>query len=348
MISDEPYDKAYAFQKTELWNTLYDMDMFAVRMDDGETGYCNVMGMRGEHFALSLYLGDSGLESYYTIMSSSGEEDMTEADYAELLYSQDCIQCSFETKQDMFPDELTWIKAYAEKRGLSFRGRGRKYVHFARFKPGYAPWYIQDEKEISYIQQALDAALEVADRIQKSSKREAGFLECDADGKIPLLSKNKKGFVWETMQLPEEVSVEKSSPVLNEDAVKALSVLKRAVSLECKFFKIPYPIQKDKDEAPCLPGMLVSADSQSGMLFEPSGIITPPEEEAQTLDAFIQFCIDKEFLPEKIHAADGRTARILQDFCTRTGTPMIIGKTKFIEDACDSMVQYMGGQGMVF
>ena len=94
--------------------------------------------------------------------------------------------------------------------------------------------------------------------------------------------------------------------------------------------------------------MLVSADARSGMLFEPSGVMTPPDEEAKALNVFIQFCIDKEFLPEKIHAADGRTARILQDFCTRTGTPMVIGKTKFVDEACDGMVQYMGRQGMLF
>ena len=348
MISDELYDKAYAFQKTELWNTLYDMDMFTVRMDDGETGYCSVMGMRGEHFALSLYMGDSGLASFYTIANSADAEDMSEADYAELLYSQDCIQCSFETKQDMFPDELTWMKAYAEKRGLSFRGRGRKYVHFASFKPGYAPWYVKDEKELSYIEQALDAALEVADRIQKTSKCEAGFLECDADRKIPLLSKGKKGFVWKTIRLPDEIKGEMSVPELNEEAVKDLSSLTRKHELECKFFKIPYPIQKDKDETPCLPSMIVSADARSGMLFKPTVIITPPDEEAKALDSFIQFCIDQKFLPKKIHAADGRTARILQDFCTCTGTPMIIGKTKLVDEACDGMVQFMGGQGMLF
>lgn len=81
-IPDSLYDKAFAYFNTELYKTLFDSDIFAVRFTDGEIGYCCVMGMLGEYISLAVYPGKSGLYSFYGI-NSLGDENISEQEYKE-------------------------------------------------------------------------------------------------------------------------------------------------------------------------------------------------------------------------------------------------------------------------
>lgn len=101
VIPDSLYALALAYKKTKLWKLLWDSQLFAVKMADGEIGYCCVMGMNGEHTALAVYVGQDGIDSYRNI--ANGENfDVCDADgnaeptfqSHEKMMSQNCIQCS--------------------------------------------------------------------------------------------------------------------------------------------------------------------------------------------------------------------------------------------------------------
>ncbi len=64
MYPDQLYDLALAFRKAKLWKRLYDSEIFAVSLSNGEIGYCCIMGCLGEHFALAVYIGEQGMGSY--------------------------------------------------------------------------------------------------------------------------------------------------------------------------------------------------------------------------------------------------------------------------------------------
>ena len=55
ILTDSMLDAAFRFRETEAWKTLDDSNVFAVRLSDGQTVYCSIMGNGGEPFARYLH-----------------------------------------------------------------------------------------------------------------------------------------------------------------------------------------------------------------------------------------------------------------------------------------------------
>lgn len=114
MYSEHLYSLAFAVRKTKLWKTLYDNELFAVSMSNGEIGYCSVMGALGEHLALALYIGSEGLDSY-RLFQEANYMEMNVLKTQEFMLSQVCLQCSFESKEELSSKELDAVRKYAAK-----------------------------------------------------------------------------------------------------------------------------------------------------------------------------------------------------------------------------------------
>ncbi len=120
MYPDQLYDLALAFRNAKLWKRLYDSEIFAVSLSNGEIGYCCIMGCLGEHFALAVYIGEQGLDSYRRLQEMS-HVPMNALQAQEFMLSQYCLQCSFETKDLLSPKELAAVRGYGKDRGITFR-----------------------------------------------------------------------------------------------------------------------------------------------------------------------------------------------------------------------------------
>ena len=318
--------------------------LFAVTFSDGETGHCSVMGNLGECFSLVLYVGNEGLASYYDIFSGADEDDDEETDL-DILLSQNCIQCSLENKSDLFPNELKEFKAYSNKTGKTIKGR-KKYIHFSRYSPNCAPWYVKSKKDLSYIEQALEAATEVAGKLKEKSKSELGFLgdddETENQQEIPILSKSKNEFTWKMIPLPENVLVPYFEPILSENAVQKMVDFKRNGCIECKIFRMPMPMQKKKTEAPRFPVFMMCVDADDGTIVSKPDFIADKNEDLKLFESFANIFMSQRMLPESILAFDDRTVNFLKNFCFQTGTPLHVEPTRFADDAFENMMQFMG------
>lgn len=345
-IPDSLYDKAFAYFNTELYKTLFDSDIFAVRFTDGEIGYCCLMGMLGEHISLAVYPGKSGLYSFYGI-NSLGDENISEQEYFEISIGQDCIQCSLENLPDMLPLQKKGFKSYSERTGNKLKRRGKKNIAFSRYRPNHAEWYVTEEKDLSYMEQALEAAIEVAEKLKSSAKpkEELGFTE-DASRKIPLLSKTEDGFKWESIELPENVEAAFNAPQLNKEGIETLSKLKKSGSIECKIIRLPFPLQEDKNSAPAFPAMLIAVDSKTGDILTPPSPVSGEKEYTELIDSIAGFCYGEKRLPEKIMVSDELTFNVFTPFCGQIGILLEMQATPNADNAAQGLLGFMGGMGI--
>ena len=65
----ELYEAAAVFKREQPWEFLFDSDIICVENPkDKMVGYCSVMGMGGEHYALGVYLGENGFSKFCQLL----------------------------------------------------------------------------------------------------------------------------------------------------------------------------------------------------------------------------------------------------------------------------------------
>jgi hypothetical protein len=62
------YEAAVRVKEISPWEWMTEADIFGVQNPEtGELGFVSVMGMLGEHYAVSLYLGSEGIHGYLNL-----------------------------------------------------------------------------------------------------------------------------------------------------------------------------------------------------------------------------------------------------------------------------------------
>ncbi|GAC42232.1 DUF7309 domain-containing protein [Paenibacillus popilliae] len=152
------YEAAVAFKKQESWKWMPDFEIFGVcNPEDGEAGYCTIMGSSEELFGLAVFCGGEGLESLQNMMLERDDG------YA-WLNRQKCMMVTFEDRTDLDKQDLAQIKE------LGFRFRGHNaWPLFRAYAPGLVPWTL-DRKQVCFLTNALEQAAELAARCKKDEQ----------------------------------------------------------------------------------------------------------------------------------------------------------------------------------
>jgi len=268
------YAAAIRFKELGCWEWLCELDMFGVRNPEGDgvIGYCSVMGILGEHFALAAYLGSKGLTGFQRIQS--GAVAKTEVELYEL---QDCLMVSFEDRKYITPKDYKVMREL----GLKFRG-ANAWPMVRRLRPGRIPWYI-DGAEARFLTVALEQALEVAPRVQadpivaRSDVRRHCLFGPDQDGRYLVRTADTKAgtVVWQDEWLkPEpltaaEMALQEGILLPTEDYLASLrnSVTKRYGDWELDISWLPEPVQDERGTAPFFPRLFMVVDSENGIVI---------------------------------------------------------------------------------
>ncbi|MEA3428313.1 MAG: hypothetical protein U9Q84_03650 [Thermodesulfobacteriota bacterium] len=298
------YDVAVEFKKLECWGWMYDDDLFGVQNpDDGETGYCCIMGIFRQMFGIAVYLGADGLDGYLKIQSG----EIGEAD-PDALYCQKCIMASFEDRDYLWKEDLQLIK----KLGLKFRGRNQ-WPMFRSYRPGYVPWLLT-KKEVLFLTVALEQAIDVAVRFREDE----GLLAPRGKNKylIRVPDKIEDIILWEDRWIKPAPVKKTRLPKLSDDRVDEIriqKIKKKAVRTsniwEIELAFSPTPV-REKKERPYFPRMLAVIDQRSilGLDFH---IFKISSNVSEFRNHFLGFLEKHGALPKEILVGNDETLQII-------------------------------------
>lgn len=347
IITDTLLKWAFNFRETELWHQLADSDLFAVRLPDGELGYCCVMGKGGTYHSLTLYVGTCGFNTYLntiTLMQDDWRRKM------EAVTSFNCLSTDYVQARALRSAEHHRLRDYVQAHGITVR-RNYGWPAFVRFSPGYPQYFFTDAADARLMELALRAAVAVAGKLSAGSAVNAGFkldapyATADGGRTIPLLLPNGDGsFDWSSTQTPSATPCMYPSPELSDQGLLAdLRALPPDGTLECRVMYLPLALGSGRGCRPFYPEILLAIDDTDTMSL--IRMTEKGDENPQLmLQALAAFMIDGlGRRARSIAVSDDRTASLLSRFCLTTGIMLARAKTLAgMDEAVETLCQRLG------
>lgn len=347
MIKDKLFDAAFRYKSTGLWKKLWDSDVFALTLPDGETGYISIMGKSGEYNALALYLGDDGYLSYNSVQENSGPFT-SEFEQLEKLLVQDCVQMELCGKDELEPDELEEARAYAKKNGIRFAG-ANAYPHFLRFRPNYHPWKVTEQKDAELLTFALHASAALADMLKKEAPAKLHITALNGASKeVPLFSFSDEKLKFEKMIPLPQKKQKKTAPLkfTDEIALQKIKKLKKTGVWECELVRFTKPVGLPPEEIPYYPLYLFVVNRGNHMIM-PTDLFKDDDGTLKGgLASLPKAIIERRQCPKEIYVREERTIALLSDFCKKAGIQLHITDPyeplDALDEAMDSFMTEFG------
>ena len=322
MISDKLYQLAFEYKKTKLWKKLWDTDLFAMQPPDGPICYISVMGAAGDHCAIGAYIGEEGLRSFMSV-ARTDPSSIPPIKLQEYFLQQDCLQCSFENKDELSNEEHEEAKAYARSHGIRIAGK-KAYPQFRRFTPNHLPWHLQMEQEQDLLCQVLESALALSRLLEDSFPEDLGFQSVyDNPEEIPLLEYQDGSYVLKKTKLPPETPAEIPTPTARNDiGIASLKRIKKNGIWECEIIRFPQPVQNASEEIPYFPVTLLAVESSTGYILQVPPVVNYEEDPEHLLNLFIEALVNENVRPVKIKVRDARTHAFAKPLCDRLKIPL--------------------------
>jgi len=275
------FDAAIAFRDQKSWTWLMDRDLFGVKDPNSDMiGYCCIMGRLGEVYALGVYLGAKGYQSYRDLASAP---ERTELDQMAIMREQVMIKIEFVDNKEADKVDKAAYKAL----GLKFRGRNQ-YVQIRELLPSFLPWYITDEQAV-FITYVLEQATEVTERAKTNPKLIATF---DESLLVRIANKEGENLVWhDTYQDEPARDISAIERSLNPFLKRKVAGLKKEQAAICfSYFYIPNPVGNGKKRS-------FFAKVALWMLYGNGMIISQqvfePDDSPEKLDAAFINCFEQ-------------------------------------------------------
>ncbi len=328
------YRAAIDFQRIQPWQWLDDSDLFGVKNpENGEIGYCCVVGALGEFLGLVVYLGTEGLESYLKIQNSEFPEE-------DLLSTAKSLVASFGDRKFLQKTDLEVIK----RLGLKFRG-AKSWPLFRSYEPGYYPWYL-NQSQVRFLTHALQQAADVSVRMKID-----GHLLADP-GKVQYLVRVPEGSgahldwkdEWLSPVPPERAKNEAPVP----DEVRLQRIKKRGFTQagiwEVDFFQFSVPIQEG--DRPFFPFCLLIVDHDSGFVFE-SDLESKDRHRTEFQNHLLKVIEEIAYLPQEIQVKRDEVFQLFEVLASRLGMEIKrVKKLNELERAQKSMESFLSSGKM--
>jgi hypothetical protein len=330
------YQAALDFKGIEAWTWMYDSDVFGVQDPvSGEIGYCCIMGNLGEMFALALYLGSEGLESYMRIAS---EPPPDPSESLEELLVQKCLMASFANRDELSKEDRQVIK----RLGLKFRGRNA-WPLFRSYRPAYHPWYLTAD-EARFLTLALQQARGVCLRFKEDPalfdppNEELWFV------RVP--GETEEGLTWKDAWLEPDLLEDEYLPDVPIDELRLARLRKEAQFMdavwEMDFFLSPSAVQDKRGERPYYPYMTMTVDHRSGFIFG-TDLASPETYLEEFPGRFLAMAERLKKLPVEVWVIREDAYDMLEPITSRLGIELyLVDELESLEEARTALGRFMG------
>lgn len=328
------YEAAARFKEAVPWEWMTESHVFGVRNPEtGEIGYDSIMGLRGEYFALAVYLGSEGLAGFVQMESGRAKD-------ATFLLEIPQLQASFGDRQELRKEDLAIIKSL----GLKFRGQGA-WLLFRSYVPSYLPWFLSGE-EARFLTVCLEQGLEVALRVRANPH----LLDPLRQGLYLIRTLEKEGAAmawkdqWEKPVPPQPKTIQIK---LDQKLLNAASRLPRQpMTMQASLFVMPGGIFDKGDPRPYFGYTLMVVEAQSGFILGTAILAPKPSLEAvwtQTPEEFLKVLPRLGTLPTEVAVNQERLRMLLEPVTTALGIKLTLTRTlPALNQARKAMEQMLG------
>jgi len=283
------------------WSWMNECNIFAVQNPETyELGFVSVMGSIGEHYAISVYLGERGIYGFWDLHHSAPDIS------PQMLFEIPQLQASFEDRNFLHSRDRDLI----QQLGLKYRGR-QSWPLFRSYRPGFFPWFLEST-EVRFLLYVLEQIVDVSLRF----KKDRSLLRLDNENyfvRVPIQKEDK--LIWQDsilkVSLKEPYLIKLSK---NKFAIEALKkTVPSKVTLEVDLFMLTRPVQ-EKDGRPFYPYVLMMVDTHRGMIVGNQLLQPLPTLEAMwgNIPAKVaEILLEIQLLPEKILVSSDILYRML-------------------------------------
>jgi hypothetical protein len=325
MVSDKLYEIAFQYKKTKLWKKLWDTEVFAVKMSDGEIAFLSVMGRAGEYCAIGIYLGDEGFGSFRQLVGRKRPHTSI-FEERERMLSQKCLHLAFENKKDLSEEELEEVSRFVKAKGIRLAGK-RAFPRFVKYEPNRYPWFLQSKTEEGYLYQAIDASIDLAGILKDHKPADVGITSVAEDTKDAPMMERVNGIYQFTARvaLPKATKPVYARPEhWNEIRLAMVKRQQKAGSWECELVLFPEPIQNKPYEVPFYPHILMAVSSETYFLLPSKPVLDYADHADDVIDHLLECFVQQGWKPEEFRVRDSRTYELLEELAQKLKIPISI------------------------
>jgi hypothetical protein len=317
------------------WRFMYEDEMIGVRDPvTGTIGFISVMGNLGEHYALTVYLGERALGQYLELSENSADAT------PEIVLEIPQLMLSFEDKEFVEKED----RAIMKENRIPVTGK-KSLPIFRSYRPGMVPWFLEESEQesmINYLEQFLEVAISNDSPDLNAESRSGGqdvlrVRECKKAGKNAEWKDTYKKIL---IPSPEELSIPVDLGLLN----KARNTPIGKNIFEIDFFLTPAQV-REKNERPFFFYMLLIVDQKSELVIS-NDLLNPSEGIDQMLvkipGLLLKTFSGGKILPQTVFTGSLRLTRILAPLMTSLGIKLQYKQNlRSLEKAKSAVFEYL-------
>lgn len=298
---------AYEYRDSKLWKKINEDRFFAIRLNNGELAYINIMGKNVPFMAINMQIGYYGLYQIDLIYNNDvfGEyEDfanMMEASFKQLIFGN---------KSDVLEEEYELVRDFKKEEGLK-AGGANSFAYFRKSNSFEGIEKIEDKNDFEEIKQAIKACIDLNSMLKEKSLDELGIFDYDKTETIALLTLVGKNYQI-TAYLDKEEILKSQYPKakIDKKLVKKLNTIKPRGFIDSYLLISPAPME---DEGRIYSPQILLTVNEDGLILGPPVISKNyKENRSGFLNDYLKLLNTNKINPEKIRVADERTYLLLK------------------------------------